>query len=262
MKTLVLSDFRLPDADSLQMGASKMNIKVVSLENWRRLEHRNISCLAFHGDVSTGKNLTAENKLFLLEPELDFLAKLAWDDVKRDLQISMLSDVRNFREPMFIKPIDPEDKDVFNAGVYTDGRDIKVRSHKTDLMVMVSEPVDWRVEYRCFCTNHVVVDGTPYYRSGRIFRYGEGRWPVQQQEWSVVKRFVEDFLSRHSETLPPGVVVDVGFIENRGWAIIELNPAWCATLYGCDPEKVLIVLFQCCFGAHEKRGSVKRWILR
>ncbi len=39
--------------------------------------------------------------------------------------------------------------------------------------------------------------------------------------------------------LPRAVVVDVGLIAGRGWAVIEFNAAWGAGLNGCDPEKVL-----------------------
>jgi hypothetical protein len=38
------------------------------------------------------------------------------------------------------------------------------------------------------------------------------------------------------------VVVDVGFIRDRGWAVIEQNAAWGAGIYECDPLQVLEVL--------------------
>jgi hypothetical protein len=54
-----------------------------------------------------------------------------------------------------------------------------------------------------------------------------------------------------SMSLPRTVVVDVGFIDRRGWAVIEFNPAWGAGLNGCDPERVLpaIVSASGCIGA-------------
>ena len=42
-----------------------------------------------------------------------------------------------------------------------------------------------------------------------------------------------------SMPFPRTVVVDVGFIGGRGWAVIEFNAAWGAGLNGCDAEKVL-----------------------
>jgi hypothetical protein len=40
-------------------------------------------------------------------------------------------------------------------------------------------------------------------------------------------------------SLPRTVVVDVGFVGGRGWALIEFNAVWGAGLNGCDPDKVL-----------------------
>jgi hypothetical protein len=42
------------------------------------------------------------------------------------------------------------------------------------------------------------------------------------------------------------VVMDVGYIEGRGWAVVEFNPAWCSTLYGCRPADALPVLRRAC----------------
>jgi hypothetical protein len=44
--------------------------------------------------------------------------------------------------------------------------------------------------------------------------------------------------------LPRAVVVDVGLIAGRGWAVIEFNAAWGAGLNGCDPEKVLPAILE------------------
>lgn len=37
-------------------------------------------------------------------------------------------------------------------------------------------------------------------------------------------------------------VVDVGIIQDRGWAVVEQNAACCSGIYGCDPEEVLEVV--------------------
>jgi hypothetical protein len=42
--------------------------------------------------------------------------------------------------------------------------------------------------------------------------------------------------------LPPAVVLDVGLIAGRGWAVVEPNAAWGSGVYGCDPAAVLPVL--------------------
>jgi hypothetical protein len=43
----------------------------------------------------------------------------------------------------------------------------------------------------------------------------------------------------HAMVLPRSVVIDVGYIDNQGWAVVEFNAAWGAGLNGCSPEKVL-----------------------
>jgi hypothetical protein len=40
-------------------------------------------------------------------------------------------------------------------------------------------------------------------------------------------------------TLQRTIVVDVGFVAHRGWAVIEFNAAWGAGLNSCDPEKII-----------------------
>jgi hypothetical protein len=34
-------------------------------------------------------------------------------------------------------------------------------------------------------------------------------------------------------------VIDLGYIEDRGWAVIEANESWFSGVYGCDPFAVL-----------------------
>ena len=44
------------------------------------------------------------------------------------------------------------------------------------------------------------------------------------------------------ESLPRACVIDVGYIEGRGWACVEQNAAWGAGLYACDAERALEVI--------------------
>jgi hypothetical protein len=37
--------------------------------------------------------------------------------------------------------------------------------------------------------------------------------------------------------------VDVGLIEDQGWAVVEQNAAWGAGIYGCNADAVLDVLY-------------------
>ncbi len=59
-------------------------------------------------------------------------------------------------------------------------------------------------------------------------------------------RFVEKMLADPRVVLPRAVVLDVGVIDGRGWAAVELNAAWGSGLYGCDAAEALQVLREAC----------------
>jgi hypothetical protein len=49
-------------------------------------------------------------------------------------------------------------------------------------------------------------------------------------------------LADQEVALPVAVVLDVGLIAGKGWAVVEANAAWGSGIYGCDPAAVLPVL--------------------
>jgi hypothetical protein len=50
-----------------------------------------------------------------------------------------------------------------------------------------------------------------------------------------------DFLNSivGESVLPLTCVLDIGYIKDRGWAVIEANATWGAGLNGCSPDKVI-----------------------
>ena len=50
---------------------------------------------------------------------------------------------------------------------------------------------------------------------------------------------MEGFLEARTGHCPPACVIDAGWAEDRGWAVIEANPCWGAGLYGCEPAAAL-----------------------
>ena len=88
--------------------------------------------------------------------------------------------------------------------------------------VFVSEVVQITTEVRSFVLDGCVLDASVY-------------------EGSAAKPEAIAFIHEvaHAVPLPRTVVVDVGFISNRGWAVVEFNASWGAGLNGCDATKVL-----------------------
>ena len=70
----------------------------------------------------------------------------------------------------------------------------------------------------------------------------EGVPQAQRPFWEGVNRLLAD----PDVLLPEAVVLDVGLIEQRGWAAVELNPATSSGIYGCDPDRVLSMLEAAC----------------
>jgi hypothetical protein len=63
----------------------------------------------------------------------------------------------------------------------------------------------------------------------------------QVYEGTAETRGAEDFVrSFLKETvLPVTCVIDVGFIPERGWAVVEANASWGSGLNGCNAASVL-----------------------
>jgi hypothetical protein len=75
-------------------------------------------------------------------------------------------------------------------------------------------------------------------------RYAVGGQPSDDDPAATAEavRFGEQVLAAAGHALPPGVVMDVGEIEGRGWAVVELNPAAESALYHAPAAAMLPVL--------------------
>jgi len=74
--------------------------------------------------------------------------------------------------------------------------------------------------------------------------------------------FVESLLADPAVRLPAAVVVDVGHIAGRGWAVVEANAAWGSGIYGCDAVRILPVLARASRPFNAIPPEDKEWIRR
>jgi hypothetical protein len=109
---------------------------------------------------------------------------------------------------------------------------------------LIAEPVRWRIEFRCFVRDRSVLTLSPYLRDG-IFLEKEG-FDALPEEFDSASAFADRLLSDSEIDLPSAVVLDIGLIDERDWAVIELNPAYSSGIYGCDPDAVLTVVEGAC----------------
>ncbi len=167
--------------------------------------------------------LVLEQKLgiTLCSPTDELLLEVPPRFMNRQISPHTLGEIPSLNLPSFIKPVAPK---LFRGAVYETHEAIaeECQGLSSETAVFVSEPVNFTAEVRTFVLGGVVLDAAVY----------EGK-----SEVTGAVEFVGE-LTR-SMPLPRTVVVDVGFIDRRGWGVIEFNPAWGAGLNGCDPEKVL-----------------------
>jgi hypothetical protein len=106
--------------------------------------------------------------------------------------------------------------------------------------VLIAEPVRWQVAYRCFVQERALATMSPGIRDGDLAQDANGARPPDER--AAADALLTTVLADSAVSLPPAVVVDMGQIEGRGWAIVGTNAAWGAGICGCDLRGVLPIL--------------------
>lgn len=241
MPTLVLSQRHSTDSSALWRAALDAGWDVERVRGFAV-----DPALAQRDPVLYGETLFADAVMeplgiALVQPTDDWLPRLPERYRLRDVRLVTLGEARALPAPAFIKP--PDEK-WFPARVYSTGaaldRDLGPEL-SSDLYVLVAEPVVFEVELRLFVVDRVVAAWSVYIRDGDIARRGD-EWPALPGEEEGALTFAAGLLSDAAVALPPAVVIDVGRIRDRGWAVVEANAAWASGLCGVDPRAVLPVL--------------------
>lgn len=258
---LLLAPNYTDDSEALWNAALKAGWHVERVRGWdvpSDLQGRWVAYYGFLRPVLASMLMDALGRV-LLEPALDWLPNLSDTFLKRKVRFAPLGEARLLTGPAFVKPA--EDKQ-FPAKVYARGSDLPPDPALSDAMaVLISEPVEWEVEYRCFVLDGEVVTLSPYWRTGRLSRTPDGRWPCDPSEAREASDFAGALLDSVGITAPPAVVLDVGRIAERGWAVVEANPAWASALYGCEPEQVLPVVARACLSKDRMPAVDRQWVM-
>lgn len=258
MTTLLLSTWSLPASKALADAAKEAGWKTYVFDKCPALKTRDD--LVFYGGTDIALEIASRFHLALFEPSLNLLAKLPMSFLYRTVEYCTFSDLYRLSSPAFIKPADPLNK-IFDAGIYANVHDIRTpKAVKPDTPVLVAEPVEWLIEYRCFVLHGKVITSSLYLNFGRPV------WQPYSQanadsESSAVLSFCERLFSHPRLSFPPAFVVDVGLIEDRGWAVVEFNPAWCSGVLGADPGRVLRVLKHACKNKNRIRNVDRKWLI-
>jgi hypothetical protein len=247
------------DSRALQQAALAQSWRVERLASWRPPSWLRDEQLALYGEPLFADVVAGPLGLALLECPPDWLTRLPSHYLLRNVRFGTLAETGRCTVPTFIKPA--LDK-CFQAGVYASGESlpVTVAALPETTPVLYAEPVHWEVEFRCFVLEHTIASLSPYLREGELAQAEDGSWPASSVEITEAEQYIHSILLDDEVLLPPAVVVDVGRITGRGWAIIEANAAWDSGLYGCDPDKVLAVLHRASLKQDAVTAKERAWL--
>lgn len=235
MTTLLISSRHTVDNQLLWRAATARDWDVVRAHGLRVPEIIDSEVVIYIESLFAPSIAKSLQRVLSELPE-DWLVRLPREMTHREIQLSTLGAARGLVQPTFVKP--PNEKS-FAAQVYASGQTLPLE-FPDDMLVLLSEPVDWEVEFRCFCLDGKVMTLSPYLRNGALAN--ESDYFCTEEEHSAVITFTENVLKQSRAFTPRAVVIDVGRIRQRGWAVVEANAAWGSGIYGCDPDIVLDVL--------------------
>jgi len=257
MPTLVLPPRYTEDSISLRKAAIEAGWDVERLQGWRAPEWLRHADPVLYGEPLFAAVVADTLDLALLEPPFNWLTTVSGELLKRDVRFMTLAEARR-EGHSFIKPADDK---CFAARIYESGSGLPGSDVLPDATpVLVSEPVRWSVEFRCFVLEDQLVNVSPYLRDGELCRADDGSWPASDEERQQAVEFLCSVLADDSVSLPPTVVVDIGVIPHRGWAILEANAAWGSGIYGCDPAGVLDVVRRACLKREDLSEDDLKWL--
>lgn len=181
----------------------------------------------------------------LLQPSDGWLDALPYAFTGRRIRCVPLSEARRTTGPLFAKP--PTDKS-FPAGVYADGAALRGPvGARDDPLVQVSDVVTWVKEFRLHLLDGEIRTGSQYATFGRL----DPAPLTGHADEPEVRAFVRRLSAACADTLPSGVVLDVGLMraaDDRGthgrWAVVEANMAWFSNVYAADPARALDVVLR------------------
>lgn len=259
MKTLILPPRYTPDSIALYGAAVNAGWQVERLLSWRPPSHLRHIDAAIYGEPLFGAVVAAELALVLLEPPFGWLAELPWKYVLRKVSFTTLSRAKKYPDRAFIKPADDK---CFPANVYDSGAALQIPDAFPDeTPVLISEPVVWDVEFRCFILERRVATFSPYARRSALAQTEDSSWEATGVETEEALECCNKLIADPAIQIPPAVVIDVGRIDGRGWAVVEANAAWASGIYGCDPDRVLEVIARACMKSEEVGEQEMRWIV-
>lgn len=237
LRYLFLPRSHTSDIADILMAAFRSDITVLRWspdDPWRPPSDCSLHNATVYGGLRNCRAVAAGLGGSLLEPPPDLLSAAPFEYVKRRVELTTLGEVRTLTQAAFVKPASVK---AFPATVHRPGQSgapSVFNGYADQLPVLVSEIVEWAIEVRLFMVGGRVHAST-------VYRYDPTHTPTPADLLAAV-RLSDDLLSDGRVRLPDAVVLDVGLIPDRGWAIVEANPLNASSFYDCDATTILRLL--------------------
>ncbi len=237
--TFILSQRMSSDSQDVWGAVVKRGWNVHRAIRFRPPEDAVLCCV--YGELLVCDIMAARAGLSLLDPPDNFLPSLPKEFLKRDVVLTTVGGLHDFKDRAFFKPANDK---VFTAGVYERGADVPVRYLDPSCPVLVSEVVAFATEFRCHVLDGSVVSMDHYRLTGSPEEVAGDPDAYEDRCRSAARDFAELVLKSWSHGLPSAVVLDVGCLEGRGMAVVEANQAYSSGLYGGVNDKILDVILR------------------
>lgn len=264
MTTLILSERASVESSQMGLAALRVGCGTTRL-GWTGNENGLVSdSLVFYGEPLWAAVVAEQMGHVLLEPRFDWLSILPHNCTRRmvryypNLAAIEGADKEAYWFPCFAKPSDIK---AFPAGVYESMDELREAVPKEyaegkgpEVGILLSEIVEWDREYRVFIRD-TEMTVSAYKRNGVLDTSStvEERYEVAMEVMRIL------YLA---PDVPPAFVLDIGFHNKGGWAVVEANPCWGSGLYQCDPEVALRVVQRACRPKKGLTDEDARWVFR
>lgn len=257
MTCLFLSPRNIESSIAIGRAAQAVGWSVCRLSNWRPpTEFQGERDVVAYGEPLFVAAIAEFQSLVLIEPTFDWLAKLPLKYRNRSIELVDLKAARLRQGIIFAKPADDK---CFPAGVYESGEKIAASNLLPEsIPVILSTVVAWKVEYRCFVLDRKLEACSVYASQGR---YVSDANTVEFDDLEAVT-FIETLLNDKAVSIPPAVVIDIGYIVGVGWSVVEANPVFGAGIYRCDANLVLPVLARSMLPRESLTAAERPWVLQ
>lgn len=253
MTHLILSPRHTSDSNTLWKAALDMSWKINRLYKYRIKAGIADNSAKIYGENLFVEIIAQQLEIALLATPPEWLSQLPQEYLKRQVNFMKLKDCRNFTSPKFIKPASGK---LFDAKIYNSGEDLPSSDVQDDeTPVLVSEPVRWVKEFRCFVHQQELLTLSAYSESGEL------NLEATDDEIRQAEVFCQTILHDKRIKLPPSTVIDIGVIQKKGWAVVEANPTFASGIYACDPQKVLLCLESACLPADQINDELTQWVM-